>query len=374
MAKTKFNTDADDAIIKARISLYIEQPLYGVLALRLALRQTSAIKTLAVDHKNLYYNPDFLLSLEPDLRKAGVCHELLHIVYDHLDRLNGRNPKKWNAAGDYVINAALKKDSFQIGENWLFNAAYDGMTTDHIYTLLPDEDEKGDGPGDGGGWGEFDEMIPSDPADAAVNKAEWDIAVVQAAAIAKSAGNIPESFERFVEQIKAPKVDWKEKLRRFITQATKGDYSWMRPQRRMLPMGYYLPSLYSEAMAQLVVAIDTSGSIDQYTLDLFGSEIVAAKNAARPEQLVNIYCDAEVNHVDTFAEFDKVEFKMHGGGGTDFRPPFEHVETESLKPACFIYLTDGYGPFPDTPPPYPVLWVMTTDVRPPWGECVKIEA
>ena len=80
-----------------------------------------------------------------------------------------------------------------------------------------------------------------------------------------------------------------------------------------------------------------------------------------------------LNHVAEFAQGEQFKMVSKGGGGTDFRPPFEYVEREGITPACLIYLTDGYGPFPQNPPPYPVLWAMTTDVVPPWGEYVKVE-
>lgn len=372
----KLDTVARDALIRARTALYIDTPFYGILALRLVMQEDRTVKTLCVNHTTIFYNPDFVKEMDarnPNETKAAIGHEIGHIIYDHIDRCGVRNPRKWNAAGDYVINAALKKDGFEIGKSWLYNPAWADMTADHIYTLLPDDDENGDGPGPGGGWGELDAMQPGDPAEAAANAADWKIATIQAANIAKQQGNLPASMERIVDEVMGNKVNWRERLRRFATQHTKNDFSWSRPQRRMIPHGYYLPSLYSEAMGLLVDAIDTSGSIDQYVLNLFGAEVAAAKMMARPEKLINIYCDARVNRVDEFGEHELPTFKMCGGGGTDFRPPFKYIEQHNLKPACFIYLTDGEGRFPDAPPPYPVLWVMTTDIVAPWGETIRIE-
>jgi predicted metal-dependent peptidase len=80
-----------------------------------------------------------------------------------------------------------------------------------------------------------------------------------------------------------------------------------------------------------------------------------------------------VNHVDEFQSGDVLKFEMHGGGGTDFRPPFNYIEQYQIKPACFIYLTDGYGTFPQQAPQYPVLWCITTDVVAPWGQTIRIE-
>lgn len=361
------NRVVETMLAKARTRLYITQPFYGILSLRMVLKEVvndPRVETLSVNYTTIYYNPDFVTTLSPELLMSAICHELQHVILDHMDRENGRERKRWNAACDYVVNALLKQDGMQISPSWLYDRAYEGMTAEHIYTLLP--------PGSGGAMDAMSHS--SSAAEAATSAAAWEMAVVNAAASAKAAGKLPASIARTVDELTKGKVNWRERLRRFVTVHAKNDFSWSRPQRRMIPFGYYLPSLHSEAMDALVVAIDTSGSIDAYTLNLFGSEVIAAKDAARPSSLSAIYCDARVNHVDTFAEHDHVHFDIHGGGGTDFRPPFEYIDENSLKPSCFIYLTDGLGPFPAKPPPYPVLWVMTTGVVAPWGETIRIEA
>ncbi len=369
------NKEARTALIRARTLLYITQPFYGILALRLALEEDKSIPTLCISHTTIYYNPDFYLSLSESLQMSAVAHEVQHCLLDHINRCGPRLPKKWNAAGDYVINANLKDDGFEIGKDWLFNPAFAGMSADHIYTLLPDGTGPGgdQGPGKGGGWGALDDMKPGDPDVVEAEATEWKIAVIQAANEAKKQGKLPGSMVSIVEELKGNKVDWRERLRRFAMLHAKTDFSWARPQRRMVPFGYYLPSLYSQAMGLLVNAIDTSGSVDDYELQMFGSEINAMKLMAKPQQLINIYCDSRIAKIDEYDEYQTPVFSMPGRGGTDFRPPFQHIEKHGLKPACFIYLTDGEGPFPETPPPYPVMWVMTTGVVAPFGETIRIE-
>jgi predicted metal-dependent peptidase len=372
MKRHPHNRDAEVAIIRARTALYIDEPFYGILALRLEIIQDPNIKTLSVSPRTIRYNPDFFLSLDEKLQMSAIAHEVQHCMLDHMNRRGPRNPRKWSAATDYVINANLKRDGFDIGTDWLYQKAFDGPSADHIYALLPDAP---DGPvkGPGEGPSPLDELVPSDVDQATEDSTDWNISVVQAAAEAKRQGKLPASIERAVEEIKGNKVPWRERLRRFAMAHTKNDFSWSHPQRRMVPFGYYLPSLHTESLDLLVDVIDTSGSIDQYTLDVFGGEVSAAKAMARPLRLMNIYCDAQVNRVDEFGEHELPTFKMCGGGGTDFRPPFTHIEENNLKPACLIYLTDGEGTFPRTPPPYPVLWVMTTDIVAPFGETVQID-
>lgn len=350
----------------ARTSLLIDAPFFGELCLRLQLIEKVDLpppSTMAVDGKHVYYNPEWVAKLSSEETKGVLAHETMHCVYEHMARRGGRDPRKWNVAGDYVINLVLTDAGFKLPAGGLLNQAFKDMTTDQVYALLPESPA----------GGAMDQVMDGAPDDVETTATEWRIAVVQAATAAKMAGKLPDSLSRLVDELVTPKVDWRDQLRRFITEKSKDDYSWMRPNRRYLAHNLFLPGLFSENMGHLAVAIDTSGSIDQATLNAFGSEITAAWNSARPTQLTTIYCDARVNHVDTFDLGDQLHFDMHGGGGTDFNPPFNYVEEHAIKPVCFVYLTDGYGPFPSSPPDYPVLWVMTTDVTPPWGEVIRIQ-
>lgn len=358
------DAQAQTQLVKARAGLILDQPFFGALALRLKLVEDSNIKTLAVNGKVIKYNPDFIKTMSLPLTKSALAHEVMHCVFDHMGRLNEREPKRWNHAGDYVINQTLEDAGFEIGQDWLHSPAFKGMSTDEIYNQLPP-----DPPGDS-----QDELEPGDPdpAQKAADQREWQIATAQAAAAAKAMGKLPGSLERFVDEMLKPQVDWREVLRRFIDQASKNDFSWRRPNRGALAHGVLLPGLFSQSCGKIQTWIDTSGSIDDRTLNVFGSEIAAVIEEVRPEETEVGYCDADIAHIDSFKDDDRPAFKMHGGGGTDFRPPFERNETEQITPVCMIYLTDGYGPFPDVEPDYPVLWVMTTDVVAPFGETVRI--
>ena len=359
------NNEVAARMTRARTALILDQPFYGMLALRLTLREDPSVKTMAVDGKTIFYNPDFVTGLPDGQVKTVIAHEVMHCVFGHISRRGDRNPRKWNQAGDYVINLGLVDSGFEKVPNWLYNKAYDGMTTDHVYSLLPDPD-------DIDGKDPLDDCRDGTPDDSGMEEVEWKIATVQAAKVAKGEGKLPASLERFVDELTNTKVDWKAVLRRFITEISKDDYSWSRFNKRFQSMGIFLPSLYSESMGEIVVCIDTSGSIDQPTLNAFGSEIKAIVEGTRPSKIHVIYCDAAVNHVDEFGPNDELKFAMHGGGGTDFRPPFAYVEKKDIKPVCLVYLTDGYGSFPEQAD-YPTLWCMTTEVIAPIGETVPIE-
>lgn len=370
------NKHALDMLTKARANMIIDQPFFATLALRLKFVERTDIPTLAVDGKHIFYNPDYILSIGLELTKSAIAHEVMHPAFDHLSRIGERNPRKWNMAGDYVINPILKDAGFRLGNGWLYDPTYLGMSADHVYTLIPDSPggESGEWAPDGEGEG-LDQMLPgsADPDEAEAERMEWKMAAVQAAQIAKEQGKLPGSLERFVDQIAGNTVDWRAHLRRFVTEVSKNDYSWQRPNRKYMALGLYLPTLYSEAMGEMVVCVDTSGSVDQPTLAAFAAEISALRDAVLPERVYVIYCDAHVNRVDVFERDDPFEIAAVGGGGTDFRPPFEWIKEHGVRPACAIYLTDMYGSFPEQPAPFPMLWCATSDVIAPWGETVKME-
>lgn len=361
------NPEALNKLTKARIAMILQQPFFGTLALRLKFIEDSTLNppTAATDGKNLYYHPKWVMDNSHDLVMSMIAHEVGHCVFDHMSRRAGREPVRWNHAGDYVVNGTLKDSGFTIGPGWLYDANFAGMSSDQIYKLLPEGGRRGDRPFDDHKAGE---------SDASVDVDDWKIAAVQAANAAKAAGKLPGSLKRFVDEMVHGKADWRAVLRRFVTETAKEDYSYQRVNRKFASLGIYLPGLYSEAMGEMVAVIDTSGSINDEILKEFGGEVTAIRDQMRPSLLRVMYADAEVNHVDEFESYDVLKFDAHGGGGTDFVPAFEYLEARGIEPKCFIYLTDGYGRFPSEPPPYPVLWLMTTDVEPPFGEVVRIEA
>ena len=126
----------------------------------------------------------------------------------------------------------------------------------------------------------------------------------------------------------------------------------------------------------MVVAVDTSGSIGQHELDTFLAELNGILQHAMPEEVTLIPCDAAVDPTYitkyTAQDFPIKSPKLGGGGGTNFCPVFEYVEEQNLQPVCLVYLTDMFGTFPENPPPYPVLWIATSDQVGPFGQTVQL--
>lgn len=370
------NEEAALKLTRAKIAMIMKQPFFGTLAMRLLYRENDKLNppTAATNGKHLFYHPQWVLDNDFEVVQSMIAHEIGHCIFDHIGRRNGRQPRRWNCAGDYVINAVLKDSGFTIGPNWLFAPSFAGQSADEIYPQLPPDEEDGKGGGGIGGKGDaFDEIMDAPGNDPAEMKQDWEIATSQAAEEANKRGNLPGSLKRFIDEITRPKADWRAVMSRFATERAREDYSYIRLNRKFASLGIFLPGLYSESMGEMADAIDTSGSISRDVLNAFGAHLSEIKEQMKPKKVTQIYCDANVNHVDVFEEYDDMTFDAHGGGGTDFRPPFKYMEDNGIEPKCFMYLTDGYGQFPDEPPPFPVLWLMTTEVVPPWGEVVRIE-
>jgi predicted metal-dependent peptidase len=123
-----------------------------------------------------------------------------------------------------------------------------------------------------------------------------------------------------------------------------------------------------------VIVVDTSGSIGSDELNQFAAEMTAILREHQTSCTV-IYCDAEVAGVEEFTSEDlPLILNPKGGGGTDFRPPFEWVDEKGLQPSCMIYLTDLEGTFPEQAPAYPTLWgiIGKSQITPPFGEEVQL--
>lgn len=359
----------------ARTALVLDHPFFGALALRLTLTETDSVtNTMATDGRAIFYAPAFVDTLNDQELVALLAHEVMHPAMQHHARRLHRDAKRWNDAADYAINPVLTEAGFAIPADGLNDPQYAGLSAEQIYDRLPQPE-----PDDKGGSGSDVRDTPGAVLDApgddvAADAADWQVAVSQAMSVARMMGRLPASMARAVGEMTRPRVDWRALLRRFVQQCASADYSWKMPNRRYLASGLYLPELRSDAMPALVVAVDTSGSIGETVLSAFHAEITSIVDECAPESVHVVYCDAEVQRVDTFARGEPVEMHASGGGGTDFCPVFAHVDAEQLQPACIVYLTDGCGTYPEVPSDVPTLWVMTTDCVAPWGETVRIDS
>ncbi len=374
--------DAMLSMVKARANLVLDHPFFGSLALRLRFQEDPTCKTIWTDGITLGFNPEFTAGLKQEELRGVLAHEVMHLANAHHTRRQHREPGKWNMACDMAINPLLIQAGARLPEGYLTGS---GKAAEQEYAGIPDDpdgnnDGSGNGGSDPGGCGEVRDFPgngadgnPS-PADMQMEEQEWKIAVTQAAQQAKAMGKLPGGFEQFIKELVDHKVPWAEVLRNFIERTAKNDYNWNRPSRRYLQAGFVLPSLHSNELGEIVVAVDTSGSEWQMQQQ-FASELSAILETFQGVNLTVIYCDYRIRGVESFTSDDlPLQLNPQGGGGTDFEPVFEHIADDGIEPAALIYLTDLEGTFPRHEPDYPVLWVDTYGkYKPPFGEHVKME-
>ena len=194
--------------------------------------------------------------------------------------------------------------------------------------------------------------------------------------VERTRGEIPGNMERLLHDLLHPKLDWRELLAQFIATCHHGERRWLPPNRRHVWQGLYMPSHRSERI-EGVVAIDTSGSMANDLQTVF-SEVHGLLRTFGRFNLTLIQCDADIQSIHAISDEDPIPpeaLVASGLGGTDFRPVFDHIDQMPEPPAFLVYLTDGYGPAPKHPPPYPVLWILPDECRPPapWGSEAHLE-
>lgn len=389
----------------ARGGLLLTHPFFGVLSLKLELRETSETKTICVSTDALQFNPAFIDSLSNAELKAVIAHEVMHLGLLHHARQGARDSALWNTACDYAINPNLVIDGFTLPKGALLDQRFDGMPAESIYQILRDENQpppppppKGGKPqaGDGGqepqsgagqsdGQGEpqagkgdgatgsFEPAGPDGSAEAGEAESDWQANANEAMRAAQSAGKMPAGLRRVVEQALLPQADWKALLRRFMTDQVKTRATWSKKNKRFPDI--HLPGRTREGMGPLVVGVDTSGSITQAVLDRFAAEITAIAADVEPAAIHIVYCDAQVNHVESFEQGETIKLSACGGGGTRFSPVFARVEDEGWNPAALVYLTDLCCNDWPGEQAFPVLWASygAEGATAPMGETIAID-
>jgi predicted metal-dependent peptidase len=175
----------------------------------------------------------------------------------------------------------------------------------------------------------------------------------------KDKGEIPSEISRAIDELINPKLPWYEILQRFMSDLIKDDYSWSKPNKRFFPT-WYLPSQQSYTIGEVIVAIDTSGSVTQDELTEMLTEIESIRETFKPDKLTVIDCDSEIHNVYHIEKYDNIlELEFHGNGGTDFQPVIDYCNNSN--PEVLIYFTDLYADDVTNTGEYPILWICTSD-------------
>jgi predicted metal-dependent peptidase len=414
--------DAREMMSAAKIQLLRDHPFWATVLLSLPMVETDTVPIMGTDGYSLYWHPEGVKILgSVENIKFALCHELVHVIMDHMQRGVNKDRKMFNIAADIVDNHLLERNSISFNQRdteiSLWNAAalakiqsmkdikLDEVTSEEVYKILLEKSKKvkctcgsgkssgkggGSGDGDGEGDGDGDSKCPAhgdaSGFDTHIHKQREDHentkvkhAIVKAAqtAQAQGQGKLPAGMDRFIKEILEPQVDWWVKLKNMMDSKCRG-YKRVRlyPSKKSHAIGHFIPSAYGTQVGDVVAAIDTSGSISDAMLRRFLAEIMGMAHLSKRTYIMT--CDADVHEyieADTLSVWQipgKIKFK--GGGGTDFRPVFARVKKERIRPKILVYLTDTYGSFPSKKPDYPVLWCVVGGAKEvPWGEVIHVK-
>lgn len=355
--------------------------------------------TLATDGKSLWVSPVFWRSLPLEHKISALAHEVCHKMLLHSTRRGDRDPFIWNIAADNVVNIILTKNKFKpIPGYWICDMKYDGWSVEAVYNDiikdLPPPKQGGGGSGDGDSspyenmpqipeeWKQaWRDVKKQDGSPQEIERFEADVeqAVQKAMATARAMGHSPAGVDAPIAEAFQPAEEpWYNHLHRYFQELTMSEYNWARMDRRYAATyGIIAPANFSEALGEVVVFVDCSGSCYAAAQQArFAEHVSAILGEARPRKLVMAYFDTKVHSHEEIDPAD-MDVKSHpqGGGGTSFGELFTWAEEAGYNPAVAIVLTDMMGTFPTEAPEYPVIWadVYHHAGVAPFGETLRVK-
>ena len=373
-ALAEMRVEVADRIIIARVGLLLRHPFFGNMATRLIVKNCDDwCPTAATDGRHLYYNTQFFNAMSNKEIEFVIAHEILHCVFDHLGRREDRNPILYNIAADYIVNNTLMRD--RIGEmvkivSCYQDFKYEGWTSEAVYDdLFKQQEEKGEeylkqlgemldehvdwGDEDGNGKGDSGSEDGSEGKSGRPSYSKDELAKIKdeikenmmSAAQAAGAGNVPGEVARMIKELTEPKMNWRELLRQQIQSTIRCDYTFSRPSRKGWHTGAILPGMNFADTIDVAIGIDMSGSIGDAQGKDFISEVKGIMDEYQ-EYNIKMWCfDTKVYNEQDFSADngeDLLDYKVMGGGGTDFDANWIYMKEHDIVPKKFIMFTDGY--------------------------------
>lgn len=420
----KLDPETQRAVSASLLRMSARSPYFYTLAMFARFELSEQIPTAATDGRTVYINKKFWEPLTPPQQDGLLLHEVLHAALQHLPRREGRDPELWNIAADAVINGMILKEGYALPDGGVIRPELERLSVAEAYERVlrereqeqqpqsQDDDGQGDGDGDGDEQGDGKnqtsktklgnapgkDLLPQAPSDAEANQAaksaepserskpaessskpsddgHWQHAHEQAkqAALSKMGGKLPGHLTRELREWASSRLDWRTYLWRYLTQ-TPTDFTDF--DRRFVGDGLYLDTISGESV-QVLVCIDTSGSINNDYLRCFMGELQGILRAYPHMRGELYYADTELYGPYPMRANTPIPAPQ-GGGGTDFRPFFEATRGHAFGwgRTVAIYLTDGWGDFPEHAPKLPTLWVVVPggiDLdKFPFGEAIRL--
>ena len=365
--------------VKAR--LLVNYPYFGTIASKLELVLNDDIQSSKSDGIKLEYNSDFFDELTLNEMEFVFANGAMHASLAHDSRKSNRSGWLWQLATDYAINDMLVENGMDRPWQAHYSERFSGLYAEEIYAELKDDILRDELEYDSDEVDDIKESKDENQEEESTQSTEqitkdeflkeqlFEEFTKATLESESKKGELPLELERFFELDFVGKIDWREELRDAIDIFHKDDYTLIPPNKKFLHLGIYLPSTISNRFT-LVIAIDSSGSIDDTLLNEFLSEINFLMQTIQNYQIELLVCDDKIQSHQSFYSGDILECDVIGQGGTDFRPVFEFIESEFSDTQLLLYFTDLDGVFPSILPSYNVKWITQKEKDIPFGEMI----
>lgn len=359
-------------ISQAKAKLLVGYPLFGTIASKLQLIENDDIQAFKSNGTTLEYNSDFFNEITLAEMEFVFANGAMHASLAHESRKNGRSGWLWQLSTDYAVNDMLVENGLERPYQAHYSKRFCGLYAEEIYAelkedILRDELEyEAD---------DINDVQNQNASEEVVQNQEEQLFEEFAKAVLdlqNKRDELPSGISRFFKIEKDGKIDWRDELRAALERFHKDDFTQMPPNKKFLHLGFYLPSSISQRF-KLVVAVDSSGSVDEELLGEFLSELNFLMNTIPSYEINLLVCDDKIRSHKIFYSGDILEADIKGGGATDFRPVFELIENELEDAKLLLYFSDLDGSFPQDEPRYDVKWIAPKELDVPFGEVIVLE-
>lgn len=414
--KAMLERPVSELITRGRLELVFKANFFSELALALtpeAIADDSPESkriwrdqkpTMATDGKRLYFAESFIRTLSFKQMLYIFLHEGLHYGLGHPLRLRGYNMDIMNICADVIVNQMLDdsladnglerpadivsientKQFFEIPKGMSYKELPYKFSCEELYKLFVRKSgESGKGvPKPQWGYvieqrGDAGDELTDEELEQRKISTSIELAAAADKANGRKPGSVPGSIQDELNRMRKPVVNWRKHLIDFMIGGRPMISSWARLNKRYRHIAR-LPHLKKKEFGQIVIFIDTSGSVGDEYLEQFLGEINSISNMANFEEIITVPVDYVVHEkgVKRFKNGQKItSLRIDGRGGTSFVPAFEWLKKQKdISPMRVIYMTDMEGEFPRDPYPVKTLWLATTNHVAPWGTTIKMEA
>ena len=384
-------TTHQERIDLAYSKLGLREPFIAAVMTRVKREiNNTKVTTAGTNGTHCWYNSEFLDKQNDEQVFGLVLHEACHVVLMHMWRREGRDPSLWNYANDAIINAYIRSRGYSLPDGGVnVNWVRDEHSSEYVYEKLKKDPpppqpsgagQSGDGEGDDEGTpqpnaGGFDGKGDLEDAVDEATRADMEATIITSAKMAKECGHGSSLIDRVLDSVGKSTVRWQDVTRSMMTESAAADYTYLRLSRRFIGAGLYMPSLRTEALGGLCIGFDTSGSMGTSECNQIGAEVQAIVDDLQPAFVEVVYCDAIVTSVQRFERDELLQLKPTGGGGTRFKPVFDHMQESDEHYCGLIYFTDMEGNLSEcNEPEFPVIWADIGRSHPdaPFGTRVEV--